>query len=346
LAVLAPEWGRRTTREVLVAVGVVDGFTVLHDPGLDAAAAAREHGLDDVDRWIDELAEPPAALVAVRDLDLVDDDAWPAALALLARHPDTRAAVLAPHSYTAWWLARHALLHGHRPGHWRLPSAEGLAALYEPVPGAGAAAVDDAVLAAAGVRADLAVADARDAADLLARLADPRRHPDAALTAAAHAALAGAVADGRVDPADLDPPARVRALDGGVADAAVAVVLDDPWLAAVLPPGEVVAGGDPRALAELLDLPTASEVVDAEVAGAGRAVAWGGLPEVVVTCHTLGVAVPSGQVRLHDRLEVVLHRPTTGRRRVPTWRDGDGGWHAEDPVRALLGVLASPPDTG
>ena len=135
--------------------------------------------------------------LAVRDLDLVRDDAWPAALALLAGQPETRAAVLAPGSYTAWWLARHARLHGRRPGFWRLPSATGLAALYDPLPGSGA---DDAVLAAAGVRAALAVADRRDAADLLARLADPDRRPDAALVAAAHAALAAAVVDGRVDP--------------------------------------------------------------------------------------------------------------------------------------------------
>jgi hypothetical protein len=338
LAVLGPAWQRRASREVLVAVGVVDGFTVLEDPDFDAHADASEHGLDDLERWVDGLAEPPAVLVAVRDLDLVRDDAWPAALALLGGRPDTRAAVLADGSYTAWWLARHALLHGRRPGHWRLPSAAGLAALYDPAPGTGP---DEAVLAAAGVRADLTVADARDAADLLARLAAPRRHPDAALTAAAHAALAAAVVVGRVDPVDLDPPDRVRALDGTVADVRSAVVLDAPWLAAVLPAGEVTGGGDPRALADLLDLPTASEVVDADVAGAGRSVPWGTLPEVVVACDTLGVAVPAGRLRLHDELWVVLHRPAPGRHRVPAWRDGDGRWHAEDAVRALLAVIAS-----
>ena len=337
LAVLAHEWEARASREVLVAVGVVDGFAVLEDDDV----LAPEHGLDDVERWIDELAEPPAVLLAVRDLDLVRDEAWPAALTLLGARPETRAALLGPGSYTAWWLARHALLHGRRPGHWRLPSAEGLAALFDPVPGA----ADEAVLGAAGVRADLVVADARDAADLLARLADPRRHPDAALAAAAHAALAAAVVEERVDPAELDPPDCVRALDGGVADAGDAVVLDVPWLAAVLPAGEVVAGGDPRALADLLDLPTASEIVDGEVAGEGRSVAWGSLPEVVVTCHTLGVPVPEGRIRLHDELWVVLHRPTPGRHHVPTWRDADGEWHADDPVRALLAVLGSPADS-
>jgi hypothetical protein len=196
------------------------------------------------------------------------------------------------------------------------------------------------VLAAAGVRADLTVADAGAAADLLARLADPGRRPDAALVAAAHAALAAAVVAGRVDPADVDPPDRARAHDGTVVEAVVAVVLDAPELAAVLPAGEVVAGGDPRALADLLDLPTASEIVDATVEGEGRPVAWAALPEVVVTCHTLGVPVPPGELRCHDELWVQLHRPTTGRHRVPTWTDAAGRWHADDPVRALLAVLA------
>ena len=36
LAVLAPEWERRASREVLVAVGVVDGFTVLEDDDVGA----------------------------------------------------------------------------------------------------------------------------------------------------------------------------------------------------------------------------------------------------------------------------------------------------------------------
>ena len=126
-----------------------------------------------------------------------------------------------------------------------------------------------------------------------------------------------------------------------MADAADAVVLDAPELAAVLPAGEVVVGGDPKALADLLDLPAASEIVDGEVAGTGRAVPWGALPEVVVTCHTLGVPVPDGELWCHDELWVVLHRPAPGRHRVPTWRGADGRRHADDPVRALLAVLGS-----
>jgi hypothetical protein len=334
LAVLDPDFAARVPRAALLAVGVVDGFSVL----VDEDPIGPDHDLDDEEAWWDGLDAPPARLVAVRDLDLVADDAWPAALALLARERETRAALTAPGSYTAWWLGRHARIGGHRPAHWRLPSATDLAALYDPPPGDGLP--DEAVLAAIGVRADLSVPDTATAADLLARLADPARTPDAALAAEAYAELAEAVAGGRVDPAELELPERVRALDGSVADVEVAVVLDRPWLAAVLPPGELAAGGDPAALAELLDLPLASEVVEAEVEGEGRAARWAELAAVVVACQALDVPVPDGELRVHDELRVRVHRPVSGRFRVPAWRDAAGRWHASDPVHALLGLLA------
>jgi hypothetical protein len=358
VAVLHPEWAARFPREVLTAVGVLDGFAVV----VDEEPVGPDHDLDDEDRWWDGLAEPPTRLVAVRDLDLVDDTAWPAALALLAAERDTREAAMT--GYTAWWLARHARLGGRRPGHWRLGGAEALTALYDPVPpaptseechppatgseeghpaaptGDGHRPPDDAFLAAIGVHRDLHVADARAADDLLARLADPHRHPSAALVAAAHVALAEAVADGRVAAADLDLPEHVRAMDGAVVHVDVAAVLDAPWPAAVLPAGELVIGGDPVALAELLDLPLATEIVAGRVEQPGEPVAWAELGEVVVACHTLGVDVPDGGLRRHDALWVDLYRPEKGRHRVPVWREPEGTWHAEDPLRALLALLA------
>ncbi|GAA1285646.1 molecular chaperone Hsp90 [Pseudonocardia aurantiaca] len=320
-------------RDALLAVGVLDGFAVL----VEEDPAGPDHHLDDEERWWDEHEVPPTRLVAVRDLDLVADDAWPAALALLASGRETRAALTAPGAYTAWWLARHARLAGRRPAFWRLPSADDLAALYDPPPPVD---VDEALLAAIGVRADLRITDTAVAADLIARLVDPARHPDVALVAEAYAELADAVADGRVDPVDLELPEQVRALDGTVSDVDVAMVLDLPWLAAVVPAGELVTGGDPAALADLLDLPLASDVVAAQVLGEGRAVRWADVGEVVVACHTLGVPVPTGELLVHDELEVAVRRPAAGRLPVPTWRDAEGRWHAGDPLRALLGVLA------
>ncbi|MGD9987337.1 sacsin N-terminal ATP-binding-like domain-containing protein [Pseudonocardia sp.] len=324
-------------RAALVAAGVLDGFALV----VDDEPLGPDHDLHDEDLWWDGLDAPPARVAAVRDLDLVDDDAWAAALALLGADRDTRAAVLGD-GHTRWWLRRNVVLGGRAPGYWRLPSARDLAALYEPAPADG---VDAALLAAVGVRSGLAVDDTGAAADLLDRLADPTRTLDPATVLAAHEALTAAVADGRVDPADLGLPDRVRALDGSAVPVDDVVVLDKPWLAAVLPADELVAGGDPAALAELLDLPLASGYVEAhlEPGPGGRVVDWSGLPDVVVACHTVGVPVPAGDLVVHDELAVVVTRPTLGRTAVPAWPDPDGRWHAGDPLRALLGVLADGP---
>ncbi len=101
-----------------------------------------------------------------------------------------------------------------------------------------------------------------------------------------------------------------------------------------------MGGGDPGALAELLDLPLATEVISATVQGPGRAVDWSEVVDVVLACQQLGVDVPAGQLHRHDQLWVTASRPVDGRFRVPAWVDEDGRWHAEDPLRALLGVLA------
>src|SRR5206468_410822 len=109
----------------------------------------------------------------------------------------------------------------------------------------------------------------------------------------------------------LDPPARVRAIDGSVVDAERAAVLDLPWLAAVWPAGRLVAvssedrlgadrvpapvgvagGGTPlaegpvsrawaaRRLAELLDVPLLSELVSARLPD-GEYVDWSELTAV------------------------------------------------------------------
>ncbi|MGH4021990.1 MAG: sacsin N-terminal ATP-binding-like domain-containing protein, partial [Pseudonocardiaceae bacterium] len=327
LGVLAPDtYPSEGTR----AVGVLDSFAVLDEP----EPTGPDHDLADEDTWwaaIGGDASPPPRLLAVRDLDLVDDSAWPAALRLLAADPVTSAAVREPRGYTGWWLARNARLGGYPLRHWRLPGADELAGLYDPVPLDRPAA---AFLTAAGVRGALHVEDPEDAADLLARLADPARAVTPAVAHAAHAALVAA----ELHPADLEPPERVRAVTGAVVDADRALVLDAPWLAAVLPGGELVAGGDPAALADLLDLPLASEAVTAELldAGGGRPVAWASVVDVVVACAAMRVPVPDGELVLHERLRV---RHDGAVRDVRCWVDRDGAVHATDPLRALLACL-------
>jgi hypothetical protein len=342
LGVLADEVVAAHSRAVLTAAGVLDSFALV----VDETPTGPDHDLADEEQWWDSLATPPERLVALRDLDLVDDDSWSAALAVLAAEPRFRAALrpapAEPEPYTRWWLARYARLAGQRPSHWRLPSVTALGGLFDPAP----SEVDEELLSALGVRRDAVVADTADAADLLDRLGDQDRCPDAALTWRVHHELADAVLAGRVDPDDLDPPETVRACDGSVADAGRAVVLDRPWLAVALPRADTVTGrldaDGVEALARLCDLPLASEIVAGTVVtgdGSPNEVAWSELPEVVAACAALEVPIPAGGLVLHERLTVTLTRPAPGQLDVPVWW-GDGRWHASDPVRALLAELA------
>ncbi|MGH8918048.1 MAG: sacsin N-terminal ATP-binding-like domain-containing protein, partial [Actinomycetes bacterium] len=108
-----------------------------------------------------------------------------------------------------------------------------------------------------------------------------------------------------------------------------------PWLAAVLPAAQLVSGGDPHTLADLLDLPLASEQVSPELldAGAGRTARWAELVDVVAVCAAAGLAVPGGTLRLHEQLRV-RHGGTV--HAVPFWVAPDGTVHATDPVRGVL----------
>ncbi|WP_156757569.1 sacsin N-terminal ATP-binding-like domain-containing protein [Actinokineospora pegani] len=325
-AELATEW----PDHVLSALGVLDAFALVDDD----APTGPDHGLADEAQWWDARAEPPTRVLAVRDLDLVTDDAWPRALALLAAEPDTWRALLAPDGHTGWWIARNALLGGHPPTHWRLPAATDLDGLYDVVPDLG---LDPRVLAAIGVRAELAVHTAEDAEDLLIRLGDPDRalHPGAVLRT--HAALAEAIED--FDPADVRLPENTRTLSGTVAPDCV--VLDAPWPLAVLGEDQVVSAGPDFALAEplaeLLDLELATEVLDAEVVSVGEPVAWSELGAVAAACELLGVEPPLGSAVVHDKLVV---RTDTGDHPTSWWVTEDGVPHCEDTPEALARALA------
>jgi len=336
LGVLDPVFAATAPATALRAVGVLDSFAVLDDP----YPGGPDHDLDDEEQWWAQRGDSPERLLAVRDLDLVDDGCWPVALRRIATDPAGLAALREPGGYTGWWLARHARLGGHPPPHWRLPGALTLEGLYDVVPLCDRLSecdTDEALLAAAGVRTGLGITGPADATDLLARLADPARVVTPAVVHAAHAALAAA----DLDPAEVDPPARVRAVTGEVVDAEGAVVLDAPWLAAVLPAGELVSGGDPGALADLLDLPLATERVRAELldSGGGHSVRWAELVEVVAVCAAAGLAVPEGALRLHENLRV---RHNGAEHSVPFWVTPEGTVHATDPVRAALLLGAGP----
>jgi len=312
-------WGM----EVLRAAGVLDSLAVIaaSDVALDTPPdPALEETLDGVGDWLDQLADLAAdafgstlgatvgELLAVRDLDLVREDAWPEVLDLVATTPELRAALLTPvrlagpgggsvegPSYTAWWL-REQLAEG---GAWADPDATpGLEALLPPAPPELAGA-DPAVRAALGAVRDPGVLDAAAVQGVLAGLADPAAALDVATVLRVWAVLAG-LAEG----VDAVPPERVRVLAGAgteVVDAGRACVAGDPMLLqrADLGPFVVAPGAQAaHALADLLDLPVAADLARGVVDEAGARLA-----EVPAEVNAL---LPAARTRWceHDELLV------------------------------------------
>ncbi|MER6920167.1 molecular chaperone Hsp90, partial [Streptomyces spiralis] len=254
---LAGKWGERP----LAACGVLVDFALVRatDVVLDPDELEPREGdfpepddpglLDAVDVWCEDVLDrfpdtpvPPVAteIVAVRDLDLVDDDQWPRALALLSR-PPLRDALVEPvrillpdgthevvRPYTAWWLRGHPVLGGRRPAGLRAAGSDPLLrGLYDEADATGFD--DEQVLRALGVRTSVAALldEPGGAAELLDRLADP----DRPVTSAQLHALYGALAD--LDPEQVTLPDELRAVVDGrvvVVDATDAVVCDSPDL--------------------------------------------------------------------------------------------------------------------
>ena len=256
-AELAARWGEQP----LAACGVLVGFALVRatDVVLDPDELEPRDGdfaepddaglLDAVDVWSEDVQDrfpdspvPPVAteIVAVRDLDLVADDRWPQALALLSRPPlrdalveqvrillhDGTHEVVRP--YTAWWLRGHPVIGGRRPAGLRAAGGDPLLrGLYDEADATGFE--DEQVLRALGVRTSVAALldEPGGAAELLDRLADPGRP----VTAAQLHALYGALAE--LDPEQVTLPDDLRAVVDGrveVVDAADAVVVDSPDL--------------------------------------------------------------------------------------------------------------------
>ena len=282
--------------------------------------------LDAVDVWCEDVLDqvepalhdspapvPPVAteIVAVRDLDLVDDDRWPQALALLSR-PPLRDALTQPvrillpdgtsetvRPYTAWWLRGHPVLDGRRPAGLRAAGGDPLlVGLYEPADATGFE--DEQVLRALGVRTSVEALldEPGGAAELLDRLADPDREVTAAQLHGLYSALA------ELDPRHVTLPDELRAVvEPGrvvVVDAREAVVADSPDL---LP----LAGGRPllpvrpalaAQLAELFQVPRLGETVSGAVRDEGVV---RDVPEPVRVL--LGAATPASYVE-HEELVV------------------------------------------
>ncbi|MER5444697.1 molecular chaperone Hsp90 [Streptomyces sp. NPDC002764] len=326
-AELAERWGEQP----LAACGVLANFALVRatDVVLDPDELEPRDGdfaepddaglLDAVDVWSEDVLDrfpdspvPPVAteLVAVRDLDLVDDDKWPQALSLLAR-PPLRDALTQPvrillpdgthevvRPYTAWWLRGHPVLDGRRPAGLLASGGDPLLrGLYDEADATGFD--DEQVLRALGVRTSVAALldEPGGAAELLDRLADPDRQ----VTGSQLHALYGALAD--LDPEQVTLPDELRAVVDGrveVVDAADAVVCDSPDLlpftegVALLP----VRPARAAELAELFQVRRLSESVTGVVDSEG---AEHDVPESVRVL--LGARTPSTYVE-HDELVV------------------------------------------
>ncbi|MFC4494504.1 sacsin N-terminal ATP-binding-like domain-containing protein [Streptomyces ovatisporus] len=237
-AELSERWGE----QALTAAGVQATFALVRatDVVLDPDEMEPREGdfaepddvglLDAVDVWcedvLDQLPEseaavPPVAseLVAVRDLDLVDDDNWPEVLAMLAE-PPLRDALTAPvrvllpdgvtetvRPYTAWWLRGHPVLDGRRPAGLRAAGGDPLlAGLYDEADASGFS--DAQVLRALGIRTSAAalLEEPGGAAELLGRLAEP----DLEVGHAQLHGLYGLLAE--LDPDEVTLPEELRAV--------------------------------------------------------------------------------------------------------------------------------------
>jgi hypothetical protein len=328
LGTLDPGFAASADVDALRAVGVLDAFPVVRaeDPDeLDVDAAGEW-----ADAVLDRLphdAPPPEwpALVAVGDLELVAD--WPGALRLLAEAPaevwaDVVVGGVAAPGYLRWWLAGHPVLDGQRPDRVRHPAGTELQGLYEP------AEADPAVLALLRPPAtvDDVLTDVDGAIELLHRLGEPGRtaRPDVLRTVYARLATA-------LDGIDVDPPAGVRVAAHRVVDDAV--VLDAPYLQPLVELPVVPAGGAPGAVADLLDLPLASEQVRGAVTSREvRRVAWAELPGAELAAARLGATELAGEVVVHEPLIV-------DGRTVSWWPDGDVD-HVDGTPAALGRALA------
>ncbi|AJE41228.1 sacsin N-terminal ATP-binding-like domain-containing protein [Streptomyces nodosus] len=296
-------------------VGLLDAVDVWCEDVLDRLRLSPAPRDGDEEGWWPgggRTSVPPVAteIVAVRDLDLVDDDRWAQALALLSR-PPLRDALTQPvrillpdgthetvRPYTAWWLRGHPVLGGRRPAGLRAAGGDPLLhGLYDEADATGFD--DEQVLRALGVRTSVAalLEEPGGAAELLDRLADPERPVSPARLHALYGALAG------LDPEQVTLPDELRAVVDGrvrVVDAADAVVVDSPDLMPFTEGVPLLPVRPARAadLAELLQVRRLSESVTGEVTSEGVEHA---VPESVRTL--LGPSTPASYLE-HEELVV------------------------------------------
>jgi hypothetical protein len=111
-----------------------------------------------------------------------------------------------------------------------------------------------------------------------------------------------------------------------------AVVLDAPYLQPLVAGPVVPAGGAPGAVADLLDLPLASEQVQGRVTGGGSRLRWAELPGADLAAARLGVVELAGELAVHETLTVAG--------RAVAWWPAEGVDHVDGSPSALGRALA------
>ncbi|MGV9669898.1 sacsin N-terminal ATP-binding-like domain-containing protein [Gordonia sp. NPDC003504] len=299
-------------------LGVGWGFAVVRDD----LPTGPDHELPDEEQWWDTLSAAPESICAVRDLDLVDPDKWPAALTLLATDPDIAATLDDRAGYTAWWLRNFAEIDGLLLGEYRAASDTSLDGVLDQLDHPHADAFAAAV-------ASLPPASSDEASLLITRVGDPRRQVSPGVARGVYAAVVDACRAGAVDWRDVAEPEGVRAASGAATGSAI---LDAPWWAQAIDPDDLVVGpadaDGASLLADILDLPTVGEAFSARVDDEGRPATGSSTAAVLFTAET-GRAL-LGQVRVHDELWITLSRNGTDHKitvRVRWWVDYRGITH-------------------
>jgi hypothetical protein len=348
-AALVDRWGRET----LAAAGVLDVFAVVDDTDVVVDPDETDHQLDAEDLWLEGLLDrlpesdlPPTLveLSAVRDLELVRDDAWPDALTLLAS-ASFRQRVVEPAwvltadgrrvglpSYTAWWVAHYARLGGSRLTSLRLDTASDLEGLLEPV----GLDLDEPFLRAIGVRGSLdeLLADPGAAENLLDLVGERSEVLGSSVLARVYAGIAS-----HGGPAT--PPDRLPARLGGstvVVPAADVVVVDAPDLLPLVTglPVLPVELGSAADLADALDVALASELAEFRVIGEPLATAkWAEVAGVERALLRAGLdQPPTASVHTYQRLSV---RGVDGLSVDVRWRAIGDSDHVQGGDTAALG---------
>ncbi|MHA6762417.1 sacsin N-terminal ATP-binding-like domain-containing protein [Streptacidiphilus sp. PAMC 29251] len=288
----------------------------------DESRDGRDHERQDYDRGVPEVPPVAAELLVVRDLDLVADDAWPQALAMLAAPPlrdavvnpvrvllpDGRSAQVPP--YAAWWLRDHPVLDGRRPAGLRAAGADPLLrGLYEEA----RTRLDAVFLHALGVRTTLTalLAEPDGPDEVLYRMTDPESEVSHRQLHGLYTALASVDLSRVALPEEvralppMEPESHRRPAGTVVVDVSEAVVADAPDLVQLLDafPLIIVAPALAGPLAERLHVSLASEVAGGRVLSEGTVhlvpevvrELLPGCPEVYEEHDELLVVGPDGQ---------------------------------------------------